>query len=136
VRPSKENYVKIVSTISRFLLALTFTVFGLNGFLNFIPATPIPPIAMQFAGALVQSHYMTVVFVLELACGLLLLANQYVALALAILAPIIVNIVLFHLLMAPAGLPVALFVSLLWMLLAYNVRFAFSGLFRQHPASV
>ena len=121
--------MKIVSTIARFLLGLTFTVFGLNGFLNFIPATPIPPLAVQFAGALVQSHYMTVVFVLELAGGLLLLANRYVPLALTILAPIIVNIVLFHLFMAPAGLPLAFVVVLLWMVLAYNVRSAFSGLF-------
>ena len=123
--------MKIVSTIARFLLALIFTVFGLNGFLNFIPPTPMPLGALQFVGALVQSHYMIVVFVLETACGLLLLANRYVPLALALLAPVIVNIVLFHLSMAPAGLPVALFVSLLWMVLAYNVRFAFSGLFRQ-----
>jgi putative oxidoreductase len=123
--------MKIVSTIARFLLALIFTIFGLNGFLNFIPATPMPPLALQFVGALVQSHYMIVVFVFETACGLLLLANRYVPLALALLAPVIVNIVLFHLSMAPAGLPVALFVSLLWMVLAYNVRFAFSGLFRR-----
>ena len=105
--------MKIVSTIARFLLGLIFAVFGLNGFLNFIPPTPIPPLALQYVVALVQSHYMTVVFVLELACGLLLLANRYLPLALALLAPVIVNIVLFHLFLSPAGLPLAFFVSLL-----------------------
>lgn len=128
--------MKIASTIARFLLGAIFTVFGLNGFLHFIPATPMPPLAIQFVGALVQSHYMTVVFVLETACGLLLLGNRYVPLALAMLAPVILNIVLFHLFIAPTGLAMALFVSLLWMVLAYNVRFAFSGLFRRDSATV
>jgi putative oxidoreductase len=122
--------VKIVTTIARYLLALIFTVFGLNGFLNFIPPQPIPPAALQFAGAMMQSHYILVVFVLEIAGGLLLLANRYVPLALTILAPVIVNIVLFHLFMAPAGLPLAFIVSLLWIVEAYSVRDAFSGIFR------
>ncbi|MDQ1470177.1 MAG: putative oxidoreductase [Bryobacterales bacterium] len=128
--------MKVVSTIARLLLALIFTVFGLNGFLNFIPATPMRPLAVQFVSALVQSHYMIVVFMAEIVCGLLLLANRYVPLALAMLAPVIANIVLFHLLMAPAGLRVAIFVSFLWMVLAYNVRFAFSGLFVRDSAAV
>ena len=122
--------MKIVSTVARYLLGIIFTVFGLNGFLHFIPSGPVPALAAQFVGALVQSHYMTVVFVIQLVGGVMLLANRYVALALTILGPVIVNIVLVHILMAPAGLPLALFVTLLWILLAYRVRFAFEGIFR------
>jgi len=124
--------MRIVSTVARYLLGIIFTVFGLNGFLHFIPAAgPLPALAAQFLGALVQSHYMTVVFVIQLVAGLLLLANRYVALALTILGPVIVNIVLVHILMAPAGLPLALFVTLLWILSAYRVRTVFAGIFQE-----
>jgi putative oxidoreductase len=121
--------MKIAATIARYLLGLVFTIFGLNGFLNFIPPMPIPPLALQFIGPLMQSHFMVFVFVVELAGGLLLLANQYVPLALALLGPVIVNILLFHILMAPGGLPPALVVAILWFVLFYSRRLAFSGLF-------
>ena len=75
--------MKIASTIARYLLGLIFVVFGLNGFLNFIPPQPMPPLAIQFFGALVQSHYAIVIFAVQLAGGLLLLAtSRYVPLAL------------------------------------------------------
>lgn len=121
--------MKIAATIARYLLGLIFTVFGLNGFLNFIPPQPMPPLALQFIGPLVQSHFMAFVFVIQLAGGLLLLANQYVPLALILLGPVIVNIILFHILMAPGGLPLALIVAVLWFILFYSSRPAFSGLF-------
>lgn len=123
----------IVSTIARYLLGLIFTVFGLNGFLNFIPAGPMPTLAVQFFTVLVQSHYASVVFAIQLVCGLLLLANQYVPLALTLLGAIIVNIVLFHIFMAPSGLPLAFVVVVLWLLVAYRVRFAFSGILKRSP---
>ena len=121
--------MKIAATIARYLLGVVFTVFGLNGFLNFIPALPMPPLALQFIGTLVQSHLMEFVFVVELAGGLLLLSDQYVPLALALLGPVIFNILLFHILMAPGGLPLALVVAALWLVLFYSRRLAFAGLF-------
>lgn len=124
--------MKIVSTIARYCLGLVFTVFGLNGFLHFIPMSPVPPLAGQFVGALLQSHYMTIVFVLEIVAGVLLLATPYVPLALTIIAPVIVNIGLFHVLMAPGGLPLAAVVWLLWIVVAYRVRPAFAGLFQKY----
>jgi hypothetical protein len=123
--------VKIIATIARFLLGLVFTVFGLNGFLHFIPMGPVPPLAGQFMGALAQSHYMTVVFALQLICGLLLLANRYVPLALTLLGPVIFNILLLHIFMAPSGLPLAAFVTLLWSVLAYRARSIFVVLFQR-----
>jgi len=60
----------------------------------------------------------------------LLLVNRYVPLAVAILAPVLVNILTFHALMAPSGLPLALFVALLWIVIFIEVRPAFSGLFQ------
>jgi hypothetical protein len=78
-----------------------------------------------------QSHYAQVVSGFQLACGLLLLVNRYVPLALAILGPVIVNIFLFHLLMAPSGLPLAIVVMILWGIVAFYLRQNFSALFVQ-----
>jgi|SRR5208337_195689 len=118
--------MKLAATIARYLLGLIFTVFGLNGFLHFLPMGTVPPLAAQFIGALIQSHYMAVVYALQLACGLLLLANRYVPLALTILGAIIFNIILFHIFMAPAGLPLAALVTLLWAVVAWRTRSVFA----------
>lgn len=118
--------MKIIATIARYLLGFIFTLFGLNGFLHFLPQGTVPPLAAQFFGALVQSHYMAVVFALQLICGLLLLVNRYVPLALTILGAIIFNILLLHIFMAPSGLPLAAFVTVLWAILAYRARAVFA----------
>ena len=124
--------MKTTNLIARGLLGLLFTVFGLNGFLHFMPsgAMPAGP-ADQVVGALVQSHFMAVVSALQVVSGILLLLNRYVPLALTLLAPVIVNIFLFHALMAPSGLPMAIIVGALWILAAYNVRSVFAGLLQQ-----
>jgi len=104
--------MKIAATIARYLLGLMFLVFGLNGFLHFIPAQPMPKgLALQYVSALGQSHYMVPVFLLQVVGGALLLLNRFVPLALVLLGPVIVNILLYHLLMAPEGLPPGIFVS-------------------------
>jgi len=127
----KENLVmKTVSVIARYLAGVIFLVFGLNGFLHFIPLPPPGGIAGQFMGALYASHYLWVIFGFQVIAGVLLLVNRYVPLAVAVLAPVIVNILTFHFLMAPSGLPLALFVTVLWALIFIDVRPAFSGLFQ------
>lgn len=121
--------MKIAALIARYLLGLIFLVFGLNGFLHFIPMPPpANPVAGQFMGALFVSHYLVPVFLLQVIPAILLLINRFVPLALTLLAPIIVNIVLFHALMAPEGLPMASVVTVLWVLSALGVRTAFAGL--------
>jgi putative oxidoreductase len=120
--------MKTLIHISRLLLGLIFLVFGLNGFLHFIPAPMPTGIAGQFVGALFISHFLTIVFALELAAGVLLLANRFIVLAIAILAPILVNIVLFHACMAPAGYAPAVIAVALWSILFYRERAAFSEL--------
>ena len=120
--------MKIAALIARYLLGLIFLVFGLNGFLHFIPMPPPAGIAGQFLGALFVSHYLVPVFLLQLIPAILLLGNRFVPLALTLLAPIIVNIVLFHALMAPEGLPMAIVVTVLWAVAAFDVRTAFAGL--------
>ena len=122
--------MKTAFTVARYLAGVIFLVFGLNGFLHFIPLPPPSGIAGQFMGALFVSHYLTLIFALQVIGAVLLLANRYVPLAVAILAPVIVNILSFHALMAPSGLPLALFVTVLWALLFVHVRSAFAALFQ------
>src|SRR5438093_3184173 len=114
--------MKILTNISRFLLGFIFLVFGLNGFLHFIPLPPPAGVAGQFMGALFISHYLTLVFGLQVIAAALLLANRFVPLALAILAPVIVNVLAFHALLAPSGRPLALIVTALWALIFVDVR--------------
>jgi putative oxidoreductase len=123
--------MKIITVISRFLLGLIFLVFGLNGFLHFIQSTMPAGTAGQFVGALVASNYLVVVFLLQLVSAILLLANRHVPLALTLLAPIIVNILLFHILMAPSGLAPAIVVTVCWIVVFLSVRSAFDGLLQQ-----
>jgi len=123
--------MKIASAVARYLLGFIFFVFGLNGFLHFLPSPPPSGLAGQFVGAMFVSHYLSVVFAFELAAGILLLINRYVPLALVVLGAIIANIVLFHAFLAPSGLPLALVVTVLWFIVAAGVRPAFNGLFQQ-----
>jgi putative oxidoreductase len=121
--------MKILTHISRFLLGLIFLVFGLNGFLHFIPMPPPSGVAGQFLGAMFVSKYLLVVSGLQGISGALLLINRYVPLALTVLGPIIVNILLFHSLMNPAGIGLAIFVTILWGFVFASVRSAFDGIF-------
>jgi hypothetical protein len=70
------------------------------------------------------------IFLLQIISAVLLLVNRYVPLALTLLGPIIVNILLIHILMLPSGLPLAIVVAVLWVVVFLNVRFAFVGLFQ------
>jgi putative oxidoreductase len=123
--------MKIATLIARILLGLLFLVMGLNGFLQFIPMPPPTGLAGQYFTVLFVSHYMVLVFLLQVIGGALLLANRFVPLALILLGPILVNILLFHSLMAPAGLPLALLATALWGIVFYGVRRAFAGVFVQ-----
>lgn len=124
--------MKIASTIARYLLGLVFLVFGLNGFLHFIPMPPPKgALAAQFGGAIFASHYWVVVFGVQVIGAVLLLVNRFVPLALMLLGPVIVNIFFFHALMAPEGLPLASVVVVLWLILAVRYKQYLAGIFVQ-----
>jgi hypothetical protein len=123
--------MKIASTVARYLLGLIFLTFGLNGFLHFIHMPPPTGVAAQFFGALFVSRYYVVIFLLQIVPAILLLANRYVPLALTILGAILFNILCFHIFMAPAGLPLAAVVTVLWFLTTWRVRSAFTGILQR-----
>ncbi len=125
-----------IPAAARVLLGLVFFVFGLNGFLHFIPQPAPPHAAMAFFGALHATGYMLpLVMGTQLLVGLLLLSNRWVPLALAIIAPVIVNIVAFHLALAPSGLPLAFTVLGLELVLAWSYREAFRPMLAQRVVS-
>lgn len=127
--------MKIAALIAQILLGLVFLVFGLNGFLHFIPMGPMPSgAAGRYMSVMMESHYMLVVSALQVLGGLPLLVNRYVPVGLTILGPVIVNILLFHLLLQPNGLPLALIVAILWAVVAFRCRQNFAGLFVQKAA--
>jgi putative oxidoreductase len=122
--------MKILTSISRFLLGLIFLVFGLNGFLHFIPMPPPSGVAGQFLGSMFVTKYLVFVFATQLVGAVLLLINRYVPLALTILGPIIVNILLFHGLMNHDGIVLAIVVTILWGVVFASVHSAFAGIFQ------
>ena len=123
---------RLLTTGARLLLGLTFFVCGLNGFLNFLPApsAPMPAAAVAFGGALFGTGYMIpLIAATELVTGLLLLANRFVPLALIVLAPVVVNIVLFHAFLTPTDVSVACLVLVLELGLAVAHRRSYAALF-------
>jgi putative oxidoreductase len=123
--------MKIAAAIARYLLALMFLVFGANAILNFIPAPPMPDnLFGHFVTALGQAHYMVPVGVVMMFSGALFLINRFVPLALVLLGPVLVNILIVHILMAPATIGMGLFATLLWFVVFYQHRAAFAPLFR------
>jgi uncharacterized membrane protein YphA (DoxX/SURF4 family) len=128
--------MKITSIVARYLLGFTFTVFGLNGFLNFIhQPPPANPLAMQFLVSVSESHFAAFFFALQVLGGLLLLSGYFVPLALTVLAAELYNILAFHLTLAPASIGPALVASVLWILVFLQYRESFKGVFRAKPAT-
>jgi len=125
--------MKIASTISRYLLGLLFTVFGLNGFLNFIhQPPPSNPLALQFLGAAFASHFAAFFFAVQLLGGVLLLSGYFVPLGLTLLAAELYNIIAFHLTLAP-GIAVGLVGCVLWVLVFLQYRSSFKGILSLKP---
>jgi hypothetical protein len=124
-----------LTPIARILLGLTFVVFALNYFVPFLPQPKqeMSPGALAFLGGFVGSGFMTLVKSLELAAGLALLANRFVPLALAVLAPILVGIVTFHALLVP-GMAIPAIVLVLELYLAWAYRDAFAPMLRAKVA--
>ncbi len=122
--------LKIAATVVRYLLGLIFVVFGLNGFLNFIPTPPPEGALATFMGGLVASGYLfPLVKALEVVAGALLLSGFYVPLAIAILGPITLNIFMIHASMDPSGIGIAIVVFFGNIFLAWVHKENFKGIF-------
>jgi hypothetical protein len=123
---------------ARVLLGLVFFGFGLDGFLHFVPQpdpSSMPQGSVAFAVALMGTGYMfPLIKGTETLVGFLLLANRFVPLALALLAPVVVNIVLFHAFLSPSGLGIAIVVAALQLFLAWTHRSAYRSMLAARSA--
>src|SRR6202000_2228174 len=132
----RGHHMKIVSVIARYLLGLIFTIFGLNGFFNFIhQAPPTNPLEVQFFVSISSSHFAAFFFAVQLVGGLLLLSGFFVPLALTLLAAELYNILAFHLTLSP-GIAPGLVACVLWVLVFLQYRESFKGVFAAKPAVV
>ncbi len=115
--------------IARIVLGLAFFVFGLNGFLQFMPMPPVPEKAGAFLGALAATGYMfPLIKGTEVIAGALLLSGRFAPLALTLLAPVLVNVLAYHTALAPAGLGLPVVLAALEIYLAWAYRGAFRGI--------
>lgn len=123
--------MKVATVVARVLLGLMFVVFGLNGFLHFIPMTPpsADTAPGKFFEVMAGSGYMSVVSALQVAGGALLLSGYLVPLGLVVLGPVIVNILLYHALIDHRFNPIALVVAVLEIFLIWRYWPYFAPLF-------
>ena len=120
-----EAIRRAVETFARVSLGLIFFVAGLDGFIDVLPhpSRPLPERAILFAGALLKSGYFFPLLKgTELIAGALFLTRRLVPLAVAIIAPLVVNLLAFHLFVAPEGVPLALILLGLEAYLAWTYR--------------
>jgi len=109
------------SLLVRVALGITLVVFGSNKFLHFIPLPPPTGAAADFMNSLSATGYIfPIVGILEVCIGVLLLLKKWIAFALILLAPISINILLFHLFLDIPGVSAALLVAALNGILMYK----------------
>jgi uncharacterized membrane protein YphA (DoxX/SURF4 family) len=122
------SVAKFLPVVVRILLGALFAISGANKLVPLFPYPPMPPAAGAFIGAMVATGYMlTVLGAIEVIAGVLLIVGRFVPLALTMLAPLVVNIALFHTLLAPAP-GVVVFLIAAEGYLAWVYREAFVGL--------
>lgn len=121
--------------VFRWLLGLIFLGAGINGYVVFFGFEPFIATSPEAMALFMFDYLLFVEKTLEIVCGILLLTNQFVPLALAILSPIVANIFLLHLFVDRSMLALAVIVVLLHGLLIYQYRSHFAGLFIRKPAA-
>ncbi|GAC1414452.1 MAG: hypothetical protein NVSMB62_00350 [Acidobacteriaceae bacterium] len=124
--------MKLAVIIARVLLGLLFFVFGLNAFFHFIPMQPIPGDAGTFVNIMYAHGWLTFLGILYALAGALLLTGRYVPVGLVILGPILVNILLFHITLAPSGIAPGLVATLLELFLIWAYWPAFRPIFTEN----
>lgn len=132
---SRNRAFTIATHIARVLLGLIFLVFGLNGFFHFLPMPPLTKTAGEFVSGLLKSPLLfPFMSFIQVVCGALLLSGTLVPFALLLLAPIILNIFLYHLALAPESLGMAFFILAAHILLAIYYWPAYKPIFQSNNA--
>lgn len=120
------------ATGARLVLGFMFSAGAIAGILGKVPP-PEPEAAQAFMGMLASSGLIFIVKILELLCGIALLSGRFIPLALLVLAPIIVNILYFHISLDPSGAPVGVFFLVLWVVAGLGQRSTLLPLLSARP---
>ena len=121
----------MVEKVARCVLGLILFVMGFNYYLNVLPMAEMTPQGGLFISTLINTGYLfTIVKVIEIFAGVLLLANRYINFAVVIIAPVIVNIVLFHLFLETSGLIMAVIVAVAYGVVLNSRKRSLSGLLK------
>ncbi|MHC4972533.1 MAG: DoxX family membrane protein [Planctomycetota bacterium] len=123
--------MKIAIIVARILLGLPFLVFGLNGFLEFLEDPELSVRGQAFVDAMHQTGYMlSLLHITEVVCGALLIAGIFVPLALTVLAPVLINILLFHIKLDTNGIEIAIGLCVLEAFLVFAHAPYFDGVMK------
>ena len=123
--------MKHLPLIARILLGLMFVFGGVTGLFE-LAEPEMGEEATAFMGAIMDTGYLwPAIKVTEIVCGVLLILGAFVPLALVVLAPVVLNILLFHVFLEPSGIPIALFLVVLGLYLAHQQRESFSAVLQR-----
>ncbi len=118
---------------ARILLGAIFLIFGLNAIFMFIPM-PAPVMSdqgTQLMGAFVAvGYFIPLLKAVEIICGFCLVVGVFVPLSLVVLAPVIIQILFFHLFLAPGGLLLAVVLAVLELSLLWSYRDSYRSLLK------
>jgi len=113
---------------ARLLFGLGFVIFGINGFLHFMPNPPVTPEAGALLGAFFKTGYFfPMVKIVEISVGIMLLSNLFAPLAAVLITPILVGITSIHLFLNPAGIPMMIFLHVLHGIIAFGYKDYYSS---------
>lgn len=122
--------MKIATIVVRVLMGLLFLFASITYFLKLFPPPEMEGnFKLFFEGMQASGYLLPLVKVTELICGIAFVTGRFVPLATVLIAPIIINILMVHILLAPAGLPTAIFLVAANLFLALNYRKSYRGLF-------
>jgi uncharacterized membrane protein YphA (DoxX/SURF4 family) len=123
--------MRIASMISRILLGLLFLLYGLNGSFRFGHTAPFATaIAREYMAVMLATPYGHILFALQVVCGLALIFDAFVPLALSILAAYLFNIYMFHLFLDPSKSGSTIAATVLWIVTSLRYRGSLMGLLR------
>ena len=113
--------MKIAVVVVRTLMGLLFIFASIVVLFKLVPQPEQTGAVKVFMDGVIATGYlMTLIKVTELVCGIAFVTGRFVPLASIVIAPVIVNIFLFHAFVDTSGLPVAIFLVLANLFLGYS----------------
>ena len=126
--------MKIAIIIVRVLLGALFIFSAAAVLFNLVEQPPLTGAMLKFNDGMIATGYLLkLIKVTELICGIALVVGLFAPLATVVIFPISINIFFVHAFLAPEGMPIAIFVILANLFLAYSYRKHYTSLFLAKP---